>query len=84
MTQLDVLPSALAAAARAVRDAAPEAHVPAADLGNAALTAALVSYLDARSARVLEAQVEDCASSLADSAQAYADVEALLVPRALR
>ncbi|MCW2681538.1 MAG: hypothetical protein JWM62_2939 [Frankiales bacterium] len=84
MAQIDVLPAALAAAARAVREAAPDAHVAGADLGDSALTSALVDYLDRQSCAQLLADLEDAAQALVDSAQAYADVEALLLPRVLR
>ena len=84
MTQIDVLPLALVAAARDVRDAAPDAHVPVAELGDAALTGALTAYLGARSCAELLHAVEDAAGSLSRSGLAYRHVEALLVPRALR
>ena len=84
MSRIDVLPRALLAAARAVRQAAPDAHVAATELGDATLSAALRSYLDARSCTPLLEAVDDAAQSLARSAKAYSDVEALLVPEALR
>lgn len=67
-----------------MRAASPEAAVPVADLGHAGLTAALDQYLDAWSPGPLDAAVEQAARSLEASATAYADVEALLLPRVLR
>ena len=84
MAQIDVLPRALGVAARAVRDAAPDADVRATELGEAGLTAALHDYLRAWSAAPLLAELEECARSLAEGASSYVGVESLLVPRALR
>lgn len=84
MTQIDVLPAALSAAARGVRDAAPDATVHHADLGQAALTAALEDWRVVWSCVPLLDAADRVAHALAAAAQEYADVESLLVPRALR
>ena len=84
MAGIDVLPPALFAAARAVRYAVPDARVPAADLGHAPLTAALDAWRAAWSCEGLAADAEEAAADLEVSARTYADVETLLVPRALR
>ncbi len=84
MARIEVLPRALTAAARAVRDAAPAVHVPVTELGDVGLSAALQAYLTARSCMPFLEALEDASQSLATSAQAYSQVEALLLPEPLR
>lgn len=81
---MEVLLTALTAAGRAVRETAPDGQVPAPDVGHAELTAALDACLVAWSWGPLVEAVEEAARSLEASAEAYAAVEALLVPRGLR
>lgn len=85
MTQLDVLPAALSAAARLLRDVRHEMlPVRPAETGDAALTAALSAYADAWAGTDLVEAAEQCAQWLDNAAQEYAAVESLLLPRALR
>lgn len=85
MAQIDVLPTALAATAGAVRRAVDEIEpVPAADLGDAGVTAALGSYAQAWSGRALVTAAGEAARSLEGSARAYATVESLLLPQGMR
>lgn len=85
MAGIDVLPRALAAAARAVGRAAEEVEpVPVQEVGHADVTAALSAYVQAWSGHALVTAVDECARSLEDSAGTYATVESLLLPRSLR
>lgn len=84
MAQIDVLPRALSAAARAVRGVVHDVHpLPAADLGHADLSAALGSFVRVWSGDALLTAAEERAHSLNAAAQEYAAVESLLLPRAL-
>ena len=85
MAQIDVLPRALMSAAGDVLAAVSELQpVPAAEVGHPVLSAAIASYVDGALEVALVDAAEDAARALRASAQEYADIERLLLPRALR
>ena len=82
---LDVLPTALSAAAAEVRACAGNvAVVRPVPVGAVELDAALQRFVARWAPHDLREDLRSAADRLADAAQEYADVEALLVPRALR
>lgn len=85
MTRVEVLPRALAASGRAVRQLSRDVEpVPPEELGDAGLSAALDDYARAWSGSDLVDAAEECARALEAAAQEYAHVESLLLPRVLR
>jgi len=83
MSALEVLPRALLAAGRAVRTLDLQPVRPA-DLGDAGLSDAFAAYVRAWSGVDLVGAAERCGRALEGAAQEYQQVEAALVPRALR
>jgi hypothetical protein len=88
MSGFEVLPTALAEAAQAVRSFAHEVRrdLPLSAVEDPVLAAAWQDYASrwGAAAEDLAKDAVSCGRSLVADAQQYADVEAVLVPRALR